>query len=1167
MRLDRFDLTRFGPFTNVTLDLSAPGVHLIRGRNESGKTTMMAAVHQLLFEIPTRTRLDFVHEKRDLRLAALVANEEGKTLEIVRVKKRSDTLQDQNGNTLDEDLLTKLLHDVSADVYGSLFNIGHDEIASGGEALLESEGELARALFSASRGTTDLTSVLRRLDVRAGELFKSSASVPKLNAAIREYKETSSEARRLSKSASKVTALDAEVAAAAEEHEQLSASRKKLSARRTRLDRVRSTRPLLAKRIDVLTKLSDLKARGPLVKAHIRSDLEEAARKGTDGEAAHRAAVAAIERLDKKLANLEIDTNLLEQQETIESLTRQSGGYDQNETDLPGLQARANTAERELTQLRKRLPDRSPADDGALSGLTVDEEQQIRRLMADSIKLDNDLKHAFADVDDTTISLGTLRDELNDLDEPADVATLAKVTARVRKAGDLEDIRTNKVRSLESIDHTLSSELAWLGLGDVDRRAVDALAVPAIEIIRRHRSEFGKRADDISRLEEQIDQIQSRRGAADDDLAQLLRSEEPPSIDDLSTSRSHRDEGWHLIRITWLGEPEDRPDMLATWSGGQPLQDAYEAAVETADDIADRLHREAHAVERRAALEQSIDDVNTELETHNNSMNELHSAGDAAEADWIALWEAHGIAAQSPADMEAWHDTFKECAQQSREFRALDGEIADLDSTIARNRQDLEASIASVAGPAAPDLSLLGLVDAAEQIVAAAAEAQQQYEKAKTACKEAEARLKKHNKALARATKSKGEWEKTWSSAVTSLGLAAAASVTEANAVLDALAELFTTTIAHEDFKHRILGIEQRSQEFTDGITLVLGSLKDDQDLADADPATAVKMLSRRVKAAQKVATKSAAATEERESHEALRADTELLVAESEQLINEMVTAASVANRSELLEALARSEEHAHLLAQIGQLEDNLRDVAGKPLDEIEAEAQALADSEIEPEIQEIDLELEDFDHRLKEKQTRVGELTHERSLIDSSGEAADLMTEAQQALASVIDYADEYVQTVLARRLLEEQVIAYRDEHQGPLLERARELFRSLTLGRYRGLDTDTDDKGNPFLVARTSDERLLTVDALSTGTRDQLYLALRLAALEQFINRRGPLPLVLDDLFVHFDDERTAAGLAVLDQIANTTQVLLFTHHDQVALQAAEVINPDRLTVHELM
>lgn len=158
--------------------------------------------------------------------------------------------------------------------------------------------------------------------------------------------------------------------------------------------------------------------------------------------------------------------------------------------------------------------------------------------------------------------------------------------------------------------------------------------------------------------------------------------------------------------------------------------------------------------------------------------------------------------------------------------------------------------------------------------------------------------------------------------------------------------------------------------------------------------------------------------------------------------------------------------------------------------------------------------EIDGMDETLKTQGKVVGELTNKRSVIDASGEAADAMTRAQLSLAAVATYAQDYVQVLLAKRLPEEQVSVYRDEHQGPLLVRARELFRKLTLDRYLGLDTDTDDKGIPFLLARTADDKLLDISALSTGTRDQLYLALRLAALEQFIDRRSPLPLMLDDL-----------------------------------------------------
>jgi len=93
MRINRLDLTRFGLFTDISLDLSAPGTHLVLGHNEAGKTTAMAAIEQLLYGIPVRTTHAFHHEMRDLRLGALLADDEGKTLEIVRVKKQSNTLQ------------------------------------------------------------------------------------------------------------------------------------------------------------------------------------------------------------------------------------------------------------------------------------------------------------------------------------------------------------------------------------------------------------------------------------------------------------------------------------------------------------------------------------------------------------------------------------------------------------------------------------------------------------------------------------------------------------------------------------------------------------------------------------------------------------------------------------------------------------------------------------------------------------------------------------------------------------------------------------------------------------------------------------------------------------------------------------------------------------------
>jgi recombinational DNA repair ATPase RecF len=69
---------------------------------------------------------------------------------------------------------------------------------------------------------------------------------------------------------------------------------------------------------------------------------------------------------------------------------------------------------------------------------------------------------------------------------------------------------------------------------------------------------------------------------------------------------------------------------------------------------------------------------------------------------------------------------------------------------------------------------------------------------------------------------------------------------------------------------------------------------------------------------------------------------------------------------------------------------------------------------------------------------------------------------------------------------------------------------------------------------------------DAWSSGLADQTYLALRLGMARQFGLRAEPLPLILDDLLVRFDEERRLGAAKVLLEIAREHQVLLFSCHN---------------------
>lgn len=80
-----------------------------------------------------------------------------------------------------------------------------------------------------------------------------------------------------------------------------------------------------------------------------------------------------------------------------------------------------------------------------------------------------------------------------------------------------------------------------------------------------------------------------------------------------------------------------------------------------------------------------------------------------------------------------------------------------------------------------------------------------------------------------------------------------------------------------------------------------------------------------------------------------------------------------------------------------------------------------------------------------------------------------------------------------------------------------------------------------------------------MSDGTADQLYLALRLAAIYEYIEHSPPMPMIADDLLVNFDNERATAGLKVLAELARHTQVVFFTHHRHLLEIAQSTLGED--------
>ena len=121
-----------------------------------------------------------------------------------------------------------------------------------------------------------------------------------------------------------------------------------------------------------------------------------------------------------------------------------------------------------------------------------------------------------------------------------------------------------------------------------------------------------------------------------------------------------------------------------------------------------------------------------------------------------------------------------------------------------------------------------------------------------------------------------------------------------------------------------------------------------------------------------------------------------------------------------------------------------------------------------------------------------------------------------------------------------------YEQQRQPETLQEASGYLDRLTQGRYCRVWTPL---GEHALRVDDAEGHSLPVEVLSRGTREQLFLSLRLALASSYARRGAPLPLVLDDVLVNFDAERAKAAAAVLrDFAAAGHQLLVFTCHEHI-------------------
>jgi uncharacterized protein YhaN len=238
---------------------------------------------------------------------------------------------------------------------------------------------------------------------------------------------------------------------------------------------------------------------------------------------------------------------------------------------------------------------------------------------------------------------------------------------------------------------------------------------------------------------------------------------------------------------------------------------------------------------------------------------------------------------------------------------------------------------------------------------------------------------------------------------------------------------------------------------------------------------------------------------------------------------------------------------------QLAEIEGQLSRIGDdRPIAMLEREAADGPDSDtIERELADLQAEVERISHERERAAAEEERLASELRRIENGIDAIDAEERRQAGIAAVTRISEEALLYHAAACLIRHGMERIRDLGEEGLIRRIGEIFRHITDGAYTGVAVDEDARGTPYLMAIEADGTTTkrVDEELSEGTRDQLFLALRLVMVEEYAKKGPALPFIADDLLQTFDDYgRTENALAALADLSRHVQVIVLSHHRQL-------------------
>lgn len=1176
MIIERLDLIAFGQFTGAVLDLSAgPNrFHIVYGPNESGKSTSMRAIHSLLFGMPQRSDDDFIHAYPAMRIGGQFRDAvTGEVIQCVRRRGRTKTLvTPDESNEVDPARLAAMLHGVDAETFSRQFGLSHKELVAGGRAILDGGGDLGEMLFAAGTGTGTLRAARTQLEKDRRELFIERGSVGTINKLIARFAETDKQLRdsRLLpiQYDSKHKDLDQAIIDASQTEQQLKSQTQSNRLMKAYLE----AQALLPDRQNIVAQLGTSIGSTPLLD-------DDFIAKRRSLETKWQATLQQLESFQTQIAELlqrreqlKVDTQWTGAAPAIKSLMNELSETLSGKNQIDRLQNDRVDTDSQMSAAILRLRQTAseafnPVDAGLsenVDAMAISEtiRKDIDAMVTRYGGLIESIQSTQDNVASLTQSKAEIAGKLEQMSSAPDVTPLVDAIADIGKPRILIDAvakcHDEAQKALRAVNDSLAGLRGFSGSVDDVRRY---LPPPESEIVKlstavsEAKSELHKR---LATLETDRDKLRESQAiyqefACDSDLPTPERREE-----------ARRERDVTVAALQGLARNGQTIDTV--------ILESLEKQIRVADQITDQLHQAYDQVMRHKRLSDDVAksqrQVDLAIDSHLTAQQNL----DAAITAWNELWLAHQVVAGTPDEMRlwlvnlaalkklinAWDDKI---AAVSSAQAAIDRAVEQLSTTMRlsdESTQNLPATPPSLDLTEAYAIATLRKEDAIRRINDRT-QCQDELKRADTALAKSLSDLKRHQR-------QHQQWQEQWRELLSQIAVAPSARPEDIHGIIRQIDEVQLLRQKRDSTTASLQSLHRNQQDYQSRVEAVANQLE--LDFTQENLADFVNELSRQSEVFQKHENEREVLDQNSEAlNQKIRAasdDEKSLLAQLRSLCVE----AGADDVSQLPAIERASAKRRELERDLQAIDQQLRSfAAAEPLDAFVEQASGQDSASLEIELSKSETELERLQKRWAAAFETVGRLRGEVDQMDASDKAAIIQQERQNLLAAMRRHANRYAELTIAEEALKRAIAHYRENNEGPVLRLASNYFSRLTDGEYESLQIEFDDKDQPNLMGvRPSSKSSVVAHLMSDGTADALYLSLRLASLEVHLDTHYPIPLIVDDCLVQFDDDRAAAALEILSEMSTRTQVILFTHHQHLLDLAAENLPPGGFHSHRL-